>query len=265
MMSSMQVQVIWVYLNEYSLCLCLKLEFQDQLGYCTNANNISLSVSCSIVSPWTLICGLWSCFSIPNVSFFFFFLPRFPVFTACSCPAMAQQDGAARKSSGAAALHSRFMVGSVSEENSEDENQGKADLQLEEKENRSLSPSSCSSDSAYETGFDHVDGNAHNLRSDVKPFFSSSVSWLEYQITQMQFNLTFASSVASFDCKRVENWLYKMHRASLCLISARWPQSLKSGFRNSKRCHYTEDICFKVSVAATIHVSLDSWTAGTLS
>lgn len=84
---------------------------------------------------------------------------------------MAQQDGAAGKSPAASVLHSSFMVGSVSEENSEDENQGKADLQLEEKENRSLSPSSCSSDSAYETGFDHVDGTAPNLRLAVKPFF----------------------------------------------------------------------------------------------
>lgn len=99
---------------------------------------------------------------------------------------MAQQDGAAGKSQAPSVLHSRFMVGSVSEENSEDENQGKADLQLEEKENRSLSPSSCSSDSAYETGFDHVDGTAHNLRLAIKPFFS--LMWqIEYQIIQMQF------------------------------------------------------------------------------
>lgn len=77
---------------------------------------------------------------------------------------MAQQDGGAGKSPAAPALHSRFMVGSVSEENSEDENQGKVDLQLGEKENRSLSPSSCTSDSTFETGFDHVDGIPHNLR-----------------------------------------------------------------------------------------------------
>ncbi|TWW74939.1 Acetyl-CoA carboxylase 1 [Takifugu flavidus] len=81
---------------------------------------------------------------------------------------MAQQNGAAGKRPAAAALHSRFLVGSVSEENSEDEIQGKADLQLEEKENRSVSPSSCSSDSANETGFDQVDGTAHNLRFDIK-------------------------------------------------------------------------------------------------
>lgn len=84
---------------------------------------------------------------------------------------MAQQDGAAGKRPAAAALLSRFMVGSVSEENSEDETQGKADLHLEEKENRSVSPSSCSSDSAYETGFDQVDGTAHNLRFDIKGLF----------------------------------------------------------------------------------------------
>uniref|UniRef100_A0A3P9IV22 acetyl-CoA carboxylase n=1 Tax=Oryzias latipes TaxID=8090 RepID=A0A3P9IV22_ORYLA len=57
-------------------------------------------------------------------------------------PAMAQPDSAAKKSAGV----SHFLVGSVSEENSEDEIQGKADLQLEEKEPRSLSPSSGSSD-----------------------------------------------------------------------------------------------------------------------
>lgn len=103
---------------------------------------------------------------------------------------MAQQNGAAGKSQAASVLHSRFMVGSVSEENSEDENLGKADLQLEEKENRSLSPSSCSSDSAYETGFDHVDGTAHNLRLAIKPFLFFFLMWqIEYQITgiQMQF------------------------------------------------------------------------------
>lgn len=112
-------------------------------------------------------CGLF-------LSPLYIFLPRLlfsPAFTACSCPAMAQQGGAAAgKSPAPSVLHSRFMVGSVSEENSEDENQGKADLQLEEKENRSLSPSSCSSDSAYETGFDQVDGTAHNLRL-ANPFF----------------------------------------------------------------------------------------------
>lgn len=89
---------------------------------------------------------------------------------------MAQQDGAVGKSPAASVLQSRFMVGSVSEENSEDENQAKADLHLEEKENRSLSPSSCSSDSAYETGFDHVDGAAHNLRLAIKPFFGGVVN-----------------------------------------------------------------------------------------
>lgn len=92
-----------------------------------------------------------------------------PVFAACSCrPAMAQQDGAAKKNPAVAALHSHFMVGSVSEENSEDEIQGKPDMQLEEKETRSLSPSSGSSDSTYEMGFDHIDGPIHNLRLDSR-------------------------------------------------------------------------------------------------
>ena len=86
------------------------------------------------------------------------------VFRACSCPGMAQQDGAAKRTPAAAALHSHFMVGSVSEENSEDEIQGKVDMPLDEKEARSLSPSSGSSDSTYEMGFDHIDGPIHNLR-----------------------------------------------------------------------------------------------------
>lgn len=82
---------------------------------------------------------------------------------------MAQQDGAASKDPAAAPLHSHFMVGSVSEENSEDEIQGKANVQLEEKETRSLSPSSGSSDSTNEMGFDHIDGPMHNLRLESKP------------------------------------------------------------------------------------------------
>uniref|UniRef100_A0A8C4HHW9 acetyl-CoA carboxylase n=1 Tax=Dicentrarchus labrax TaxID=13489 RepID=A0A8C4HHW9_DICLA len=80
---------------------------------------------------------------------------------------MAQQDGAAKKNPAVAALHSHFIVGSVSEENSEDEIQGKPDIQLEEKEPRSLSPSSGSSDSTYEMGFDHIDGPMHNLRPSM--------------------------------------------------------------------------------------------------
>lgn len=87
---------------------------------------------------------------------------------------MAQQDGAAKKNPAVAALHSHFIVGSVSEENSEDEIQGKLDLQLEEKEIRSLSPSSGSSDSTYEMGFDHIDGPIHNLRLESKPGLSAS-------------------------------------------------------------------------------------------
>lgn len=85
---------------------------------------------------------------------------------------MAQQDGAAKKNPAAAALHSHFIVGSVSEENSEDEIQAKQDVQLEEKETRSLSPSSCSSDSTYESGFEHIDGPNNNLRLESRPNLS---------------------------------------------------------------------------------------------
>ncbi|KAK7925056.1 hypothetical protein WMY93_007366 [Mugilogobius chulae] len=73
---------------------------------------------------------------------------------------MAQQDRAAKKNP---ALNSHFHVGSVSEENSEDE--GKGDMQLEDKDARSISPSSGSSDSTYEMGFDQVD--LHNLRPSM--------------------------------------------------------------------------------------------------
>lgn len=126
---------------------------------------------------------------------------------------MAQQDGAAGKSQAPSVLHSRFMVGSVSEENSEDENQGKADLQLEEKENRSLSPSSCSSDSAYETGFDHVDGTAHNLRLAIKPFLFFSLMWkIEYQIIKMQFaHMVYSGLFVTFSVFFVIQAFYNFH------------------------------------------------------
>ncbi|XP_055799055.1 acetyl-CoA carboxylase isoform X2 [Salvelinus fontinalis] len=76
---------------------------------------------------------------------------------------MAQQDAPANKAAAPnlAALHSNFIIGSVSEENSEDEILGKPDLTLglEEKE-RSISPTSSlsSENSTYEMGFDHIDG-----------------------------------------------------------------------------------------------------------
>lgn len=94
-------------------------------------------------------------------------LCRFPfsVFAACSrWPAMAEQDGAAKKNPAVGSLQSHFLVGSISEENSEDEVHGRVDRSLEDKEIRSLSPSSCSSDSTNEMGFDHIDGTMHNLR-----------------------------------------------------------------------------------------------------
>lgn len=95
---------------------------------------------------------------------------------------MAQQDGAAKKNPAVGALHSHFLVGSVSEENSEDEIQGKAEVQLEEKESRSLSPSSGSSDSTYEMGFDHVDGAMHNLRLEAKSGYKFYAVFNLYQV-----------------------------------------------------------------------------------
>ncbi|TNN86768.1 Acetyl-CoA carboxylase [Liparis tanakae] len=79
---------------------------------------------------------------------------------------MAQQDGAAKKNPAVAALHSHFTVGSVSEENSEDEILGKPGLQLEERETRSSSPSSDTS-SNFELGFDPTDGPTQNLRPSM--------------------------------------------------------------------------------------------------
>ncbi|XP_071191760.1 acetyl-CoA carboxylase isoform X3 [Salvelinus alpinus] len=76
---------------------------------------------------------------------------------------MAQQDTPANKAAAPnlAVLHSNFIIGSVSEENSEDEFLGKPDLTLglEEKE-RSISPTSSlsSENSSYEMGFDNIDG-----------------------------------------------------------------------------------------------------------
>lgn len=177
----------------------------------------------------------------------------FPVFTACSCPAMAQQNGGKRPA--AAALHSRFLVGSVSEENSEDEIQGKADLQLEEKENRSVSPSSCSSDSAYETGFDQVDGTAHNLRFDIKWLFlfpssctndnnklDTGPNYLLFQSFSLWINyFSILMSKFSFSGHHISLqtcWkLASQDAQCLCFISVRSCQSLKSWFRNSKSWH----------------------------
>lgn len=89
----------------------------------------------------------------------------FSVFAACSrWPAMAEQDGAAKKNPAVVSLQSHFLVGSILEENAEDEVHGRVDGSLEDKEIRSLSPSSCSSDSTNEMGFDHIDGTMHNLR-----------------------------------------------------------------------------------------------------
>uniref|UniRef100_A0A1A8EMY5 acetyl-CoA carboxylase n=1 Tax=Nothobranchius korthausae TaxID=1143690 RepID=A0A1A8EMY5_9TELE len=80
---------------------------------------------------------------------------------------MAQQDGAPRMNPTVGALQSHFLVGSISEENSEDENQGKADMPQEDKDIRSLSPSSGSSDSTTDGGFDHIDGPVNNLRPSM--------------------------------------------------------------------------------------------------
>uniref|UniRef100_A0AAY4EBB1 acetyl-CoA carboxylase n=1 Tax=Denticeps clupeoides TaxID=299321 RepID=A0AAY4EBB1_9TELE len=79
---------------------------------------------------------------------------------------MAEQGTPAKKAPAVAAVrHSHFIVGSVSEENSEDEILGKADLPAEEKEPRSLSPSSLSSDSTCE--MDGADGPLHNMRPSM--------------------------------------------------------------------------------------------------
>lgn len=91
---------------------------------------------------------------------------------------MAEQDSTGKKLPAVAALHSHFIVGSVSEENSEDETAGKLDLRMEENL-RSLSPSSVSSDSTYEMGFDSLDGSLHNMRSEMLVLsFAVIVTWM---------------------------------------------------------------------------------------
>lgn len=89
-------------------------------------------------------------------SFLFVFFPS-SVFGACQCqPAMAEQDPPADKLLAA----SHFTIGSVSEDNSEDETLGRLELSAEDKE-RSASPSSLSSDSTFEC----LDGPPHSMRS----------------------------------------------------------------------------------------------------
>ncbi|XP_023700613.2 acetyl-CoA carboxylase 1 isoform X5 [Paramormyrops kingsleyae] len=61
---------------------------------------------------------------------------------------------------------SHFTIGTVSEENSEDEILGRTEVPLEDKD-RSLSPSSVSSDGLYEPGLDHMDGPLHNMRPSM--------------------------------------------------------------------------------------------------
>ncbi|XP_053341778.1 acetyl-CoA carboxylase 1 isoform X4 [Clarias gariepinus] len=71
---------------------------------------------------------------------------------------MAEQDAPAEKPLAA----SHFILGSVSEDNSEDETLGKSELSVEDKE-RSESPSSLSSDSTFEC----LDGPLHNMRPSM--------------------------------------------------------------------------------------------------
>ncbi|XP_072302602.1 acetyl-CoA carboxylase 1 isoform X3 [Eucyclogobius newberryi] len=76
---------------------------------------------------------------------------------------MAQPNRAAKKNPAVATLNSQFIVGSVSEENSEDE--GKVDMLLDDKDAPPSSPSSGSSDSTNELGFEQVD--LQNLRPSM--------------------------------------------------------------------------------------------------
>ncbi|XP_017315370.1 acetyl-CoA carboxylase 1 isoform X4 [Ictalurus punctatus] len=71
---------------------------------------------------------------------------------------MAEQDAPAEKPPAA----SHFIIGSVSEDNSEDETLGKSELSAEDKE-RSASPSSLSSDSTFES----LDGPLHSMRPSM--------------------------------------------------------------------------------------------------
>ncbi|KAJ3588849.1 hypothetical protein NHX12_009703, partial [Muraenolepis orangiensis] len=92
----------------------------------------------------------------------------FRVVAACSRPSAPTMDppSQARRKP----VPSRFIVGSVSEENSEDEASGRPNGTPEEKEARSSSPtSSLGSDSTYEMGFDQADSSVNNLRSESGP------------------------------------------------------------------------------------------------
>ncbi|GAA6102191.1 acetyl-CoA carboxylase 1 isoform X5, partial [Tachysurus ichikawai] len=71
---------------------------------------------------------------------------------------MAEQDPPVEKPLAA----SHFIIGSVSEDNSEDETQGKLELSAEDKE-RSESPCSLNSDSTFES----LDGPFHNMRPSM--------------------------------------------------------------------------------------------------
>lgn len=61
--------------------------------------------------------------------------------------------------------HSRFMIGSVSEDNSEDETSSLVKLDLLEEKERSLSPASVCSDSLSDLGLSNAqDGLASHMR-----------------------------------------------------------------------------------------------------
>uniref|UniRef100_A0A8C1Z458 acetyl-CoA carboxylase n=1 Tax=Cyprinus carpio TaxID=7962 RepID=A0A8C1Z458_CYPCA len=175
---------------------------------------------------------------------------------------MAEQDSTGKKLPAVAALHSHFIVGSVSEENSEDETAGKLDLQMEENP-RSLSPSSVSSDSTYEMGFDSLDGPLHNLRPSMSGLHLVKQG-RDRRRTDLQRDFTVASpaefvtrfggnkviekvliannGIAAVKCMRsIRRWAYEMFRneRAIRFVVMVTPEDLKANAEYIKMAdHY---------------------------
>ncbi|XP_019714440.1 acetyl-CoA carboxylase 1 isoform X1 [Hippocampus comes] len=177
---------------------------------------------------------------------------------------MAQQEDAAKKHPAMAAVHSHFIVGSVSEENSEDEVQGKPDVQLEEKEGRSLSPSSGSSDSTNDNSFEHIDASIlNNLRPSMSGLHLMKQN-RDRRRTDLQRDFTVASpaefvtrfggnkviekvliannGIAAVKCMRsIRRWAYEMFRneRAIRFVVMVTPEDLKANAEYIKMAdHY---------------------------
>uniref|UniRef100_A0A3Q3IDI1 acetyl-CoA carboxylase n=1 Tax=Monopterus albus TaxID=43700 RepID=A0A3Q3IDI1_MONAL len=152
-------------------------------------------------------------------------------------PTMAQQNAAAKKSPAVAALHSHFIVGSVSEENSEDEIQGKPDVQLEEKEMRSLPSMS---------GLHLIKQGRDRRRIDLQRDFTVA-SPAEF-VTRFGGNkviekvLIANNGIAAVKCMRsIRRWAYEMFRneRAIRFVVMVTPEDLKANAEYIKMAdHY---------------------------